>query len=81
MRPTNYINAASIAKCRYAISAWQRKKSIVSFRCMMRDSFTHWDNAIYDWMLVPYRVYRIVRGTISGKYARINAEYHYVNCK
>lgn len=74
-------NSAALARCRWAIAAWQRKKNITSFRCLMRDCFVHYVNELYDCLWTPYRLVKVVVGTLNGKYERINAEYHYVNCK
>ena len=72
-------NAAQLARCRWAISAWQRRKSLTTFRCLMRDCFIHYTNEAYDWLWTPYRIVKVAVGTLSGKYAKIDAQYHYVN--
>ena len=74
-------NSAALARCRWAIAAWQRKKSITTFRCLMRDNFIHYTNELYDCLWTPYRIVKILVGTVGGKYADINAKYHYTNCK
>ena len=74
-------NSAELARCRWAIAAWQRKKSITTFHCLMRDNFIHYTNELYDCLWTPYRIVKVLVGTFGGKYADINAKYHYVNCK
>lgn len=65
-----------MSRCRWAIFAWQRKKDTTTFKCLMRDCFIHYDNRFVEAIHIPWRVWRVLYNTISGKYRRIDVMYH-----
>ena len=46
---------------------WRKKKSIVNFKRMINDGFTGG--------LIVWRIFRVVKNTLSGKYERLYQEY------
>lgn len=59
--------ATAINNAKNAMRAWRNKKTIGTFRNLMRYGFTHY-NGLVDWILTPWRLYRVVRNTITGRY-------------
>jgi hypothetical protein len=57
----------AINNAKNAMAAWQNKKTIGTFRNLMRYGFTHC-NGLVDWIFTPWRLYRVVHNTVTGRY-------------